>query len=161
MDGDAARLTLPPGRRVRRGGRSAGPGCMLLCCLLLSGCGGSVQCAPFARSVTGVALYGAAAGWWRESAGRLPHTHIPRPGEILVLAATRRMPLGHVSVVREVVGPREIIVEHANWEPGRIDRHAPVIDVSSDNDWSLVRVWWRPAHRIGSNPYPAYGFILP
>lgn len=156
MDGVPLRLTP-----VRHGRSWCSAVLAGLGCLLLSGCGGTVQCAPFARARTGVPLYGAAAGWWRESAGRFVHTHVPRPGAILVLAATRRMPQGHVSVVREVAGPREIVVEHANWEPGRIDRSAPVLDVSPGNDWSLVRVWWRPLQRIGSTPYPAYGFILP
>jgi hypothetical protein len=83
------------------------------------------------------------------------------PGAVLVLRATRRLPYGHVSVVRRVLGPREILVTQANWEPGRIDQSAPILDVSPRNDWSLVRVWWHPTNRIGRSRFAAYGFILP
>jgi len=127
----------------------------------LAACGGGPQCAPYARQVTGLPLYGPAAGWWRQSDGRFVHASRPAPGAVLVFRATRRLPDGHVSVVRRVLGPREILVEQANWEPGRIDHASPVLDVSPGNDWSQVRVWWRPAHSIGQTLYPSYGFILP
>jgi len=131
-------------------------------CLTLAGCGGgSLQCAPYARRITGLPLYGPAAGWWRQSDRRFAHSSLPRPGAVLVLQATRRLPYGHVSVVRRVLGPREILVAQANWEPGRIDHDAPVIDVSQRNDWSLVRVWWRPSNAVGLTRFAAYGFILP
>ncbi|WP_408889613.1 CHAP domain-containing protein [Novacetimonas pomaceti] len=122
---------------------------------------GPVQCAPYARQVTGVNLHGAAAQWWAEASGHYPRSHAPRPGAVLVLRATSRLPDGHVAVVRSVRGPRELVVEQANWVPGRIGRADPVIDVSSRNDWSRVQVWWSPIHGIGKSVYPAYGFILP
>lgn len=133
----------------------------LVLCLMLCACDGGQQCAPYARAVTGLPLFGPAADWWQESAGWLVHSSVPEPGAVLVLQATRRLPFGHVSVVRRVLSPREILVEHANWEPGRIDRSVPVLDISFQNDWSLVRVWWRPSHGIGRSSYAAYGFILP
>ncbi|MGI4745249.1 MAG: CHAP domain-containing protein [Janthinobacterium lividum] len=128
---------------------------------MLSGCASGLQCAPYARSVTGLPLTGPASGWWDQSEGRFIHADRPVPGAVLVLRATGRLPDGHVSVVRAVLGPRRIVVEQANWEPGRVDRASPVLDVSAANDWSLVRVWWRPTRSIGRTMYPAYGFILP
>ncbi|GBR39185.1 hypothetical protein AA101099_1552 [Neoasaia chiangmaiensis NBRC 101099] len=122
---------------------------------------GRLQCAPYARARTGLALYGPAASWWRGAAGKYRRSQQPQPGEVLVFRATGRLPSGHVSIVRRLVAPREILVEHANWEPGRIDRAAPVVDVSPANDWSLVRVYWAPIHTIGRRPYPTYGFIAP
>lgn len=122
---------------------------------------GSLQCAPYARSKTGVRLSGAAWRWWGQAAGRYRRTHAPAPGELLVFRSTHRLPSGHVSIVRRVISSREILVEHANWEPGRIDRRAPVVDVSARNDWSVVRVYWRPIHEIGTRHYPTYGFIVP
>ena len=133
----------------------------LALCLVSSACGGGPQCAPYARALTGLRLSGAAAGWWRQSSGRYAHSSTPEPGAVLVLHATARLPYGHVSVVRRVLEPREILVAQANWEPGRIDRAVPVVDVSPLNDWSLVRVWWRPDNRIGRGRFAAYGFILP
>jgi len=35
----------------------------------------------------------------------------------------------------------------------------PVIDVSTLNDWSEVRVWWPPSGQMGITPYPTYGFV--
>ncbi len=37
----------------------------------------------------------------------------------------------------------------------------PVIDVSDNGDWSVVRVWWPPAGQMGVTDYPVYGFIRP
>lgn len=122
---------------------------------------GPLQCAPYARTRTGLALYGPAASWWRGASGKYRRTHAPVEGEVLVFRATGRLPSGHVSIVRRRVAPREILVEHANWEPGRIDRNVPIVDVSPANDWSLVRVYWAPIHTIGRRPYPTYGFIVP
>ena len=129
--------------------------------LAVSGCAGGPQCAPYARSLTGLALSGDAAAWWRQSDGRYAHADRPVPGAVLVFRPSRAMRDGHVAVVRRLVAAREIRVDHANWEPGRIDRDVPVIDVSADNDWSLVRVWWRPSRGIGRTAYPTFGFILP
>ncbi|MCQ8242020.1 CHAP domain-containing protein [Rhizosaccharibacter radicis] len=137
-------------------------GLLLSALLLLAGCGGGgPQCGPYARSVTGLPLSGPAAGWWAQSDGRFAHSARPRPGAVLVFRRTGRLPDGHVSVVRAVVARRRIMVEHANWEPGRIDRAVPVTDVSPGNDWSLVRVWWAPSRRMGRTIYPTFGFILP
>ncbi|CUW48019.1 CHAP domain protein [Novacetimonas hansenii] len=122
---------------------------------------GALQCAPYARQVTGMNLRGAAASWWAQASGQYPRTHAPRAGAVLVLRATGRLPDGHVAVVRSVRGPREVVVEQANWVPGRIGRADPVIDVSTRNDWSRVQVWWSPIHGMGKSVYPAYGFILP
>jgi hypothetical protein len=36
-----------------------------------------------------------------------------------------------------------------------------VIDVSTANDWSMVRLWWPPSGAMGMTDYPAYGFIRP
>ncbi|GAN87178.1 hypothetical protein Gain_0050_038 [Komagataeibacter intermedius TF2] len=122
---------------------------------------GAVQCAPYARQVTHVQLSGAAASWWGQAQGRYPRSHAPRTGAVLVFRATGRLPDGHVSVVRAVRSPREVLVDQANWVPGRIGRGEPVVDVSARNDWSRVKVWWSPIHDMGKTVYPAYGFILP
>ncbi|MDT8873041.1 CHAP domain-containing protein [Komagataeibacter rhaeticus] len=87
---------------------------------------------------------GDAASWWGQAQGRYPRAHAPKPGAVLVFRATGRPPDGHVSVVRAVRGPREVLVDQANWVPGRIGRAEPVVDVSGRNDWSRVRVWWSP-----------------
>ena len=69
---------------------------------------------------------------------------------------------GHVAVVRELVSPREIRVDHANWlDDGAIYLNDPVRDVSADNDWSAVRVWNLKTGAWGGKIYPVQGFIGP
>ena len=138
----------------------------------LAGCGGHVhtagrgvasndECAPFAREVTGIQLYGDAASWWDQAAGQYRRTGQPAAGGVLVFRRSARLPSGHVSVVARLVSDREIRVTQANWVHHRITRDEPVVDVSPGNDWSRVRVWWAPSDALGVSVYPTYGFILP
>ena len=69
------------------------------------------------------------------------------------------MRLGHVAVVTNVISPRHIEIDHANWgSPGRVSRNIDVVDVSPNNDWTEVRVALSQAEDYGSM-YPTYGFI--
>lgn len=124
---------------------------------------GFMYCVPYARTVTGVELFGDAWTWWQAAADRYARGATPAAGAILVFRRTDRLQSGHVSVVTDVVGPREIRVTHANWgyagkARGQVDRDVPVIDVSPNNDWSEVRVWNGGSY---GREYPAYGFIYP
>jgi hypothetical protein len=121
----------------------------------------SVECAPYARHVSGIQLSGDAADWWDGAAGRYQRSSRPSPGAVLVFRRSARLPHGHVSVVTSLRTPREIIVTQANWVHGRIARDEPVVDVSPGNDWSAVRVWWEPGHQLGTSTYPAFGFVAP
>lgn len=127
--------------------------------------GGQTSCVPFARARSGLNLRGDAWQWWEAAAGRFQRSRAPAPGAVLVLLRTSRLPQGHVSVVARVVSAREIRVDHANWgsgaAKGRIARDQPVVDVSPDNDWSLVRVWYPRTESLGVTVFPAYGFIHP
>lgn len=121
----------------------------------------SLECAPFARQVSGIQLYGAAYSWWDQAAGRYLRGTRPMPGGVLVFRRGGTLDSGHVSVVDRVVSAREITVTQANWVHRRVTRDEPVLDVSPANDWSAVRVWWAPARSLGSTIYPTYGFIAP
>lgn len=149
---------------------------VLLLALGLSACGSSggsrvamgggmrvpgISCAPFARELSGIALYGDAADWWHEASGRYARASRPILGSVLVFRRTGRLRSGHASVVTRIVGPRQVLVTQANWVPGELDRDQLVVDVSAGNDWSAVRVWYPPIDRIGTHVYPTYGFILP
>ena len=138
--------------------------------LLLAGCAGggriggeetTLECVPFARAATGITLYGDAADWWDQAAGRYDRSPVPETGAVLVFARTGRLHQGHVSVVTSIRGPREITVDHANWVHGRVSRNEAVRDVSDGNDWSAVRVWWSPSGSLGARVYPAHGFVGP
>ena len=140
--------------------------------LLLSACGlrgpnGSadassfLECAPFARQVSGIRLHGEAYTWWDQAAGQYDRGASPVQGGVLVFRRTPRLVSGHVSVVSGVVSDREIRVVQANWVHRRIGRDEPVVDVSPGGDWTAVRVWWAPSGAMGSTVYPTYGFIAP
>jgi len=148
---------------------------VLLAPLILLGCGtsrvpqpdgaGGLSCVPYARARSGIALRGDAWQWWDAAEGRYARGRAPRAGSVLVLMRTARMPQGHVAVVTRVVSAREIRVDHANWASGRAKgreaRDQPVLDISAENDWSLVRVWFPPANGYGASAWPAFGFIHP
>lgn len=156
---------------------------VLLLCLLLAACGSSrqaapgvggagrphvaepVSCVPYARARSGLALSGDAWQWWDAAAGRYERGRAPRPGSVLVIARTARLPSGHVAVVSRVVGPREVLVDHANWASGaargRIATDQRVVDVSPGNDWSMVRVFYPRIGDLGTTAFPARGFIHP
>ena len=119
-----------------------------------------LQCVPFARDHSGIKIYGDAYTWWDKAAGKYPRAGLPESGAVMVLNNYAGPTHGHVAVVRQLVGPREIRVDHANWlNDGAIYLNDPVQDVSSDNDWSVVRVFNLRAGAWGSRLYPVQGFI--
>lgn len=120
-----------------------------------------LECAPFARAVSGINLRGAAADWWQGAAGRYERSARPMVGAVLTFRRTSRLPDGHAAVVSRLLSEREILVTQANWVPHRVTEDMPVLDVSQANDWSEVRVWWPPIGQMGSRRYPTWGFILP
>ncbi|HEX2939408.1 MAG TPA: CHAP domain-containing protein [Rhodopila sp.] len=144
----------------------------LILCLGLTACGGgppvrsggtvaAIECAPFARALTGVSLSGAAADWWQEANGRYVRSHRPAVGSLLVLRRSSQLPSGHVAVVSRVISGREILVTQANWVHHHVSQDQPVVDVSPSGDWTRVRVWWPPTGQMGTRDYAAFGFIQP
>ena len=119
----------------------------------------ALQCVPFARENSGIELSGNAGTWWNNATGLYERGARPEVGSILNFRATGHMRMGHVAVVTNVITPRHIEIDHANWgAPGRISRNIDVVDVSPSNDWTEVRVALSQAEDYGSI-YPTYGFI--
>jgi hypothetical protein len=122
------------------------------------------ECVPYARQVSGIQLYGDAWTWWDgAAAGRYQRGETPQPGAVLVLRKTPSLFHGHVAAVTNLIGPREILVTHANWGngwaiTGVIYSGMRVVDVSPLNDWTAVRFWNERAAAFG-RIYPAYGFV--
>ena len=119
------------------------------------------MCAPFARELSGLPLYGDADTWWTQAAGHYNRGSDPAPGGVLVFRRSARLASGHVAVVSRVLGPRAVQVTQANWIPGQVDQDQLVVDVSEHNDWSAVRVWYTPQRQMGGATYATYGFIQP
>ena len=123
--------------------------------------GPKLQCVPYARDNSGVGIWGDAYTWWDKAAGRFGCSSAPAQGSVMVMKSYNNAQRGHVAVVRRVVNDREIIVDHANWlNGGEISLDNPVMDVSEDNDWSEVRVWYAPGGHYGGRVYQVQGFIL-
>ncbi|MFB0875030.1 MULTISPECIES: CHAP domain-containing protein [unclassified Sphingobium] len=121
---------------------------------------GTLQCAPYARQVSGIDIHGNANTWWGQAEGRYDRGHEPRVGAVLAFSSSRSMPVGHVAMVSKVVSQREVLLTHANWSyRGGIERDVRAVDVSANNDWSDVRVWYGPIKDLGLRSNPAKGFI--
>ncbi len=119
------------------------------------------QCVPYARNRSGIGIWGDAWSWWSKAAGRFERSHHPATGAVMVMMGYGGDDHGHVAVVRRVLNGREIVVDHANWlNQGEVNLDNPVLDVSDDNDWSEVRVWYTPGHHYGGRVYHVAGFIL-
>jgi hypothetical protein len=121
-----------------------------------------LQCVPFAREASGIEIYGNANRWWALAEGKYRKAQTPSAGSVMVMNGYRTNRRGHVAVVRKVVDSRTIIIDHSNWlNDGKIYLSAPVRDVSENNDWSRINVWYTPGQTWGSRTYTAKGFIRP
>jgi surface antigen len=118
------------------------------------------QCAPYARTISGIEIRGNANTWWGQAEGRYERGHTPKAGSVLAFSPTSRMRVGHVAMVSQVVSDREVLLTHANWSRrGGIETNVRAIDVSAAGDWSMVKVWYGPQGGLGTSAYPTKGFI--
>jgi hypothetical protein len=119
-----------------------------------------LSCVEYSRERSGFAIQGDAKTWWAHAEGIYDRSASPAPNAVMVFAATRAMTKGHVAFVTRLVSDRQIVVDHANWmRDGKIYLNMPVMDVSANNDWSLVRVWNARDGQWGSRVYPIKGFV--
>ena len=63
-----------------------------------------------------------------------------------------------------IVDSRTVLLRHSNWSPingrrGQIEDDVRAVDVSDNNDWSEVRVWFDPIQSLGGTAWPVTGFI--
>jgi hypothetical protein len=120
------------------------------------------QCAPYARMISGIDIYGNAGTWWSQAAGRYDRGQAPAVGAVVVMKPHGRMRVGHVAMVSRVVSDREVKITHANWSRrGGVERDVRMVDVSAAGDWSEVKVWYAGNGDLGSTAYPTFGFVYP
>jgi hypothetical protein len=137
-------------------------GLVILLCLpahASSSTGGN--CVAYARAVTGIQIDGNAGLWWSHAAGRYERGQTPGIGAILAFKSSGGMRSGHVAVVSGIVGPREILIDHANWVRGRVTKAMLAVDSSPNNDWTIVKVVAARADVHGARDNPTFGFIYP
>jgi len=125
-----------------------------------------LQCVPYAREVTGVQIYGDARTWWDQAEGRYARGTRPKVGAVMTFKPYGAMTLGHVAAVSRIIDSRTVLLSHSNWSPingrrGQIEKDVAAVDVSPDNDWSEVRVWFAPLQDLGTTHWPVQGFIYP
>lgn len=150
--------TLAPGEGEHR---RAAPADTVRAPVILPGLAPS-ECVPFARSRSGVQIWGDAVTWWRQAEGRYVRSSRPAEGSVMVMKGYMDDTRGHVAVVSARVSERMILVDHANWlRSGETSINVPVYDVSASNDWSEVRVWHIPGGHWGGRIYSTEGFIHP
>lgn len=123
-----------------------------------------LQCVPYARQVTGINIRGDAHTWWGQAEGRYARGKSPRVGAVMAFRPHGNSKLGHVAAVSRIIDSRTVLISHANWSPingrrGQIENNVRAIDVSPDNDWSEVRVWYAPIQGLGASHWPLEGFI--
>jgi hypothetical protein len=125
--------------------------------------GPPMECVPFARVRSGIEVFGDAYLWWQTAASAgYRESSVPQAGDVLALRIGTEGNRGHLAYVKRVVSSREIYVDHANWHGRReLAVDVPVIDVSENNDWSAVRVFWVDTGQMGARTYAADGFISP
>lgn len=138
---------------------------VMVCTLVAAIPAEALQCVPFAREHSGISLRGDAWTWWSAAAGQYDRGSAPRVGAVVVFKKYGAMRHGHVAVVTQVVGSRQVLVDHANWGSrrvggrGAVAKNMAVVDVSARNDWTEVRVWNLGTNDYGTRVYPTYGFI--
>ncbi len=125
---------------------------------------GGISCVPYARQATGMHISGNGWQWWGNAAGSYARGHRPEPGSVLAFRSTGNMRHGHVAVVSQVITPRAVLIDHANWggpgiRRGSVMHGVQVQDVSPNNDWSDVRVQIGHSAESFGRTYPTYGFI--
>jgi hypothetical protein len=124
--------------------------------------GTALQCVPYARDHSGVNIHGDAYTWWDKAAGVYARGTSPIVGNVMVLNGYAGKHRAHVAVVRRIVDPRKILIDHANWlDDGAVYVNDPVVDVSAENDWSVVKVWNIRSGSWGTKVYKVQGFISP
>jgi surface antigen len=123
-----------------------------------------ISCVPYARAVTGMQVTGNGGQWWYNAAGTYARSQRPEPGAVMAFRSSGGMSHGHVAVVRQVLGTREVLIDHANWagpgiRRGSIMQNVAVVDVSDRNDWTAVKVQVGHDQGLFGRTYATFGFI--
>lgn len=129
--------------------------------LLLAQLAHAIECVPYARSRSGIQIFGNADTWWgqAQSKGSKPYAgavmSMPKQG------TTSLSQYGHVAFVASVISSSEIVIDHANWNApvGTVFTGVRVRDISGN--WTRVQIENTPGSGYGSSTYTVDGFIYP
>ena len=125
-----------------------------------------VNCVQFVKKVSAISLRGNAYEWWDAASGAYARGHRPQSGAVMVFSKSHHLPFGHVALVQNQIDDRTVLIDHANWSriaghKGHVERSVRVVDVSQNNDWSQVRVWYAGLSDVGNTVYNLRGFVYP
>lgn len=118
--------------------------------------GSDCSCANYVKDNgwTAFSGLGDAKNWYGAAPGKDYVTgHTPKKGAVIVFDGWYTNTSGHVGIVQEIVSPSEILVNHANWSPDKVELKVSMKDVSASKNWSKVSV------KGGATGYPVLGFI--
>ncbi len=124
-----------------------------------------LQCVPYAREMSGIADLRRRAyvvGPGGRAVPARPHAAGRRSDGVSAASQDEAGPCGRRRPESSIA--RTVLLNHSNWSPingrrGQIERNVKAIDVSPDNDWSSVRVWYHPLQAFGKTRWPVHGFI--
>jgi len=125
-----------------------------------------VNCVQFVKKASAVSLHGNAYQWWDSADGTYARGNQPQSGAVMVFSKSRHLPFGHVALVQKLIDDHTVLIDHANWSriaghKGHVERSVRVVDVSRNNDWSQVRVWYAGLADVGNTVYNLRGFVYP
>ena len=114
----------------------------IVCAMSISTCQ-AIQCVEYARSRSGIQIYGDAWTWWGATHDK---GSVPYAGSVMVWPKSTGVGnYGHVAYVSKVVSSNTVIIDHANWNTstGAVDgksyTNITVQDTSGGN-WTSVKL---------------------
>lgn len=121
----------------------------------------AIECVPYARSRSGIQIFGNADTWWSQAKTKGSKPYVGSVMSMPKQGATALASYGHVAFVASVISSTEIIVDHANWDApqGSIFTGVKVRDISGN--WTRIQIENTPGSGYGSTTYIIDGFVYP
>lgn len=122
-----------------------------------------IWCTDYVSEQLGIGHYGDAWEWWNNTwftDTGWTKSSTPVVGSIIVFDKWAKNQYGHVGIVRQIVSPSEILIDHSNWHwDGNPQTGIGV--KPANGSWSQVKVKFNPGDKnYGGSVYPVQGFLI-